>query len=148
VRLLANFDAEVQALDEVIDRCLASDITAQGICLVCRTVKQLEQYEAALQARDRQTVRLTGESSDDPTRPGIRTATMHRVKGLEFDVLLIAGVNDAVLPLLAAAQEIDSPHARQEFEIRERSLLYVAATRARKHVLVTAHGEPSRLLSK
>ncbi len=29
--------------------------------------------------------------SDDPGKPGLRTATMHRVKGLEFDAMIIAG---------------------------------------------------------
>jgi len=147
VKLLPDFDHEVEALDSEIARSAASDVAATGICLVCRTGSALEQYEAALQSRGHETLRLTAAASDDRSTPGIRIATMHRVKGLEFDVVLIAGVNDGALPLKVAAQEIDSPHARTEFETRERSLLYVAATRARKHVLVTAHGKPCPWLS-
>ena len=30
---------------------------------------------------------------------GVRLATMHRVKGLEFPVMILAGVNASVLPL-------------------------------------------------
>ena len=146
VRLLPGFDEEVKALGEEVSRSIDSGVATQGICLVCRTQSMLEQYEAALQGLGHETLRLTANASDSPTKTGIRIATMHRVKGLEFDVVLIAGVNANTLPLMAAAQEIDSPHARNEFETRERSLLYVAATRARKHVLVTAHGEPSQFL--
>jgi superfamily I DNA/RNA helicase len=68
---------------------------------------------------------------------------MHRVKGLEFDAMIIVGVNDGVMPLAAAAKEIDSDYARMALEVKERSLLYVAATRAKHYVLITCSGEPS-----
>lgn len=71
-------------------------------------------------------------------------ATMHRVKGLEFDRVIIAGVNDGIVPLEGYVSS--DPVVRREFDIQERSLLYVAATRARKEVLVTSFGTPSRFL--
>ncbi|MDX9980420.1 MAG: AAA family ATPase [Lentisphaeria bacterium] len=148
LRLLPDFDQEVEALDVGISEAVESGVEPQGICLVCRTQSMLDQYEAALQARGRETFRLAATASDSASQGGIRMATMHRVKGLEFDVVLIAGTNADALPLATAAREIDSPHARGEFEIRERSLLYVAATRARKHVLVTAHGKLSPVLAR
>jgi superfamily I DNA/RNA helicase len=72
---------------------------------------------------------------------------MHRVKGLEFPVILLAGINTGVVPLRVPSVEGD-PTARAEHETRERSLLFVAATRARDHLIVTAYGNPSPFLAK
>ena len=72
---------------------------------------------------------------------------MHRVKGLEFPVMILAGVNGGVVPLRVASIEGD-PTARAEHEERERSLLFVAATRARDHLIVTSCGSPSPFLSR
>jgi superfamily I DNA/RNA helicase len=35
---------------------------------------------------------------------------MYRVKGLEFDAMIIAGVNDGMVPLTAAAAAVDSDY--------------------------------------
>jgi len=106
----------------------------------------VEQYESALRAKGIACVRIQQQVSDDPGKPGLRTATMHRVKGLEFDAMIIAGVNYGMMPLTAAAADVDSDYANMEFELKERSLLYVATTRAKTHVLLTCHGMPSTFL--
>ncbi len=67
---------------------------------------------------------------------------MHRVKGLEFDTMIVAGVNDSVVPLPAAMSGSDTVTLKEQ-EKSERALLYVAVTRARKQVLVTGHGRMS-----
>ncbi len=82
-----------------------------------------------------------------PGEPGIRLGTMHRVKGLEFPVMILVGVNSGVVPLRGAVVEGDST-ARAEHEERERALLFVAATRARDHLIVTSFGSPSPFLAK
>ena len=71
---------------------------------------------------------------------------MHRVKGLEFPVMILAGVNSKVMPMRLAAVE-GVPTAKKEHEDRERSLLFVAATRARGQLSVTSWGVPSLFLS-
>jgi superfamily I DNA/RNA helicase len=72
-------------------------------------------------------------------------ATMHRVKGLEFDRVIIAGVNDGIIPFEKYGRSSD-PMVQRDSEVQERALLYVSATRARKEVLVTSFGKPSRFL--
>ena len=78
--------------------------------------------------------------------PGVRIATMHRVKGLEFDQIIIAGVNDGVVPYEGLMTDSSDPVLRREAEVHERALLYVSATRARERVLVTSFGKPSRFI--
>ncbi|CAM3786001.1 UvrD-helicase domain-containing protein [Smaragdicoccus niigatensis] len=71
--------------------------------------------------------------------------TMHRSKGMEFSRVILLGVSKDGIPseyrmsLLPEAE-------RAEVLRRERSLLYVAATRARDVLAVLYSGEPSDLL--
>ena len=76
---------------------------------------------------------------------GVRLATMHRVKGLEFPVMVLAGVNARYMPLPVPGLEGD-PVAEADHVDRERSLLFVAATRARDLLIVTGWGTPSPFL--
>jgi superfamily I DNA/RNA helicase len=55
--------------------------------------------------------------------------TIHRVKGLEFDYMVIAGLS--VKSFKKALQDAEG-------QLTMRSLVHVAATRARKNVLVTS----------
>jgi len=43
--------------------------------------------------------------AEDRSIPGLRLATMHRVKGLEFDYIIIAAVNDGIIPLKYSSLE-------------------------------------------
>ena len=55
---------------------------------------------------------------------------MHRVKGLEFDYMYVAGINEGIVSL--AILDSDVPTIIREHEQRERSLLYVVITRAKR----------------
>lgn len=116
-------------------------------CVVARTNGWVEKYQEALKSRGLATRTITRETRDDPGAPGVRLATMHRVKGLEFDRVVIAGANDKVLPLASAIQRASDDAAREDTTQQERALFYVALTRARQEVLVTSHGSPSAWLS-
>ena len=71
--------------------------------------------------------------------------TMHRSKGMEFAKVILVGIGEKSLPrayLLDGVADEDRLDVLQ----RERSLLYVAATRARDELVVMYSGEPSALL--
>lgn len=121
-------------------------VPINSVCLVCRTHGLLVQYEAALQSAGFTTYLIKRSAAENRSTPGLRLATMHRVKGLEFDHLIIAGVNEGIVPLQMVLEGQDNPLAVEENELRERALLYVAATRAKKNVLVTSFGKKSRLI--
>lgn len=57
--------------------------------------------------------------------------TAHNAKGLEFDVVIVAGLEEGLFP---HASSLDVPSELEE----ERRLFYVALTRARDQVLLTA----------
>lgn len=138
-----NFADEIQA----IARFVGPDADRiRRTCLVLRTNALLEAYSDALEAKGVPTYRIKRDQAEDHAAPGLRIATMHRVKGLEFDRMVIAGVNDGVVPL-TEAMESDDESVREEGEFMERALLYVAATRAKRELLVTCNGTPSPWLS-
>ncbi|MEU1941213.1 UvrD-helicase domain-containing protein [Streptomyces sp. NPDC020125] len=81
------------------------------------------------------------------TGDGVRVGTMHRMKGLEFRCVAVAGVSDGVVPMRGAitAKEVD-PQQHREDLLGELSLLFVACTRARDALRVSWHGDPSPFL--
>jgi superfamily I DNA/RNA helicase/RecB family exonuclease len=106
---------------------------------------------------------------------GVRLLTAHRSKGLEWDLVVVAGAQEGIWPdlrrrntllegdELAGADEEPTLFAAQEASaasrasalVDERRLFYVAITRARRRLLVTAVSggdetelRPSRFLSE
>jgi len=83
-------------------------------------------------------------------RAAVQLSTIHGAKGLEFDAVFVAGVEEGLLPHYYSSGSLE------EIE-EERRLLYVAMTRAKQRLVVThaaARGrwgklnlvEPSRFL--
>lgn len=116
-----------------------------GICVAVRTNREADAVEDALGKRGLYVHKLSRRRADIRRRPGIRVATMHRVKGLEFDHVLILGVSHHGIPNREALIA-DDEQSRREAEWRERALLYVAMTRARHTVWISFVGEPSRFI--
>ena len=86
-------------------------------------------------------------SKQDPGEHQVHCATMHRVKGLEYRVMVLANVSDGVVPPKHVEQLRHVDPAEYEREVqRERALVFVSATRARDEALVTWRQKPSRLL--
>ena len=71
--------------------------------------------------------------------------TMHRAKGTEFSHVLLMDVRDGALPVGMRKTNFSEADLDDAL-LRERSLLYVAATRARDVLAVSYHGEKSPLL--
>ncbi|WP_329521368.1 UvrD-helicase domain-containing protein [Spirillospora sp. NBC_01491] len=79
----------------------------------------------------------------------VHIGTMHRFKGLEYQHMIIAGVADGLVPHAQAGQrERTDPAAHRRELQRARSLLFVAATRARDSLLISWHGTPSPFLPR
>jgi UvrD-like helicase C-terminal domain len=87
--------------------------------------------------------------SSDPTRsraPAVVVTTMHRDKGMEFSGVVVFGAEAEVVPLKCLVDQV--PEADQPIVLgRERSLLYVACSRARDELVITWSGAPSPFLS-
>lgn len=142
-----TFAEEIKSISSKILALAKEDVKDIDICLVARTHDLLGQYEGALRSLDIETFRVHRNVADQRKVPGVRLATMHRVKGLEFEHVIIAGVNEGVVPLPQAIMN-ENEHEKAESEVRERSLLYVAATRAKQSVMIGAFGIPSEFIKQ
>ena len=82
---------------------------------------------------------------DGPAQPdGVHVGTMHRFKGLEYQRVIIAAASNGLVPRAAINHYQDSDPKRYHRErARDRSRLFVAATRARDDLSVFWHGTRS-----
>lgn len=130
-----------------VQRLTDDGIDIKDICLVARTHSLLDDYIKAFRDAGIRTYEIKKSKLDDRNFEGIRIATMHRVKGLEFLYMFIAAANNRVIPLVSAVDNTDEV-SKQETLTSEKCLLYVALTRAQKAAYITSYGTQSELLPK
>jgi DNA helicase-2/ATP-dependent DNA helicase PcrA len=116
-------------------------------------VSQVEEYTAAELAPTLEgfvaELDRRAQEQHAPVAEGVTLATLHTAKGLEWDAVFLAGIQEGSMPITYA----DGPAAVEE----ERRLLYVGITRARKHLMISwslarnpggqARRRPSRFLA-
>ena len=89
---------------------------------------------------------LSRQKSDDRSKEGVRLATMHRIKGLEFRCVMMVGINKGIVPLSIAINASEDVVEQRLSDVNERALFHVAATRAVRYLYISSHGTPSEYL--
>ena len=117
-------------------------------CVTARTNSGVEKLNTVLQQAGFSTRVINKDESDDPSDPALRLATMHRVKGLEFDQMFLPGLDQSQMPYRYELDQRPDQVSRELFEQQERSLLHVAATRAKKRVVVSYSGKASPFIGQ
>ena len=79
---------------------------------------------------------------------GIRLATMHRVKGMEYACVYIPFMTGDYMPSKRELVNAEDEEARQEILLEEANLLSVAMTRAKRYVWLSYVGTPSQYIEK
>jgi Txe/YoeB family toxin of Txe-Axe toxin-antitoxin module len=145
IRKFDTYGQEIDTLTEYINSLISGGAAPEAICIAVRTNDLVIRYQSALESRGMQLYQI--QAHDERSSPGIRIATMHRVKGLEFNHIICPGVNENILPLASVLATQDNEDAKKDFELKERSLFFVAVTRARKSVLISSFGTSSSYLT-
>lgn len=144
IQVFDTVEEESKAIKSHIDSILHEDDTSQ-ICVVVRTQRLVKKYKDILEKMQFETFVLSRNTKDNLAQKAIRIATMHRVKGLEFDHIIIANVSKGVVPPAIISKSAEE-QIEDEQDLKERSLLFVATTRAKKSLMITAVGSPSEFI--
>lgn len=134
---------ETVAAAAFLERLLSEGIRLSEIGIFCRSNQELARVaQAAELAGIETTSSLAGRSAKEAVLIG----TMHLAKGLEFRAVLILACDEGVLPLSARIEDVADEFELDEVVATERQLLYVAATRARDHLFISAVAPGSEFL--
>ena len=121
----------------------SEDSAPETIAILVRDRYQRDAVVNGL-AQHRVEVRAVDREAAGRGRPVVMT--MHRAKGLEFRKVLLFDVSINAIPRSLRDQQY-SDADRDDALLRERSLLYVAATRARDQLAISWSGEASPLIT-
>jgi superfamily I DNA/RNA helicase len=146
VKGFASLSEEASWICDKIRNLKNNEVLGRDVCLVLRTQKLLDSYAKELQKQGVDVRKITRKQADHRDLSGIRLATMHRVKGLEFKYIFAAALNDGVMPLRVAINASADPTEQRVGELNERCLLHVTLTRAIRQVWLTYHGKPGEFL--
>lgn len=141
----ANANEEFDEILTKVKGLIDSGVAAKNICIVARTHKLLDDYIAHFTSSGIRCYEIKGNKADDRGLDGIRVATMHRVKGLEFQYMFVVAANNKIIPLASAIDHTDAV-SEQETMTAEKCLLYVALTRAQKGAYISGYGKMSEFL--
>jgi superfamily I DNA/RNA helicase len=147
VRRFASFAEEIAFLKQHIEGLQQEGAPLESVCVVARTKHLLEGYISQLQVAGFDTYEIKRNAAEQRAKPGVRLATMHRVKGLEFEHVIVVAANRGILPLEITVDDAEDAVAKRNADTSERSLLYVALTRARRSAAITSYGLLSPFIS-
>lgn len=92
--------------------------------------KHIEEVREEIKKRSE----TNSKTISDIDAEGVVLTTMHSSKGLEFNNVYVAGVNDSVIPFIPSDEEEPKDPNYEE----ERRLLYVGITRAKDNVIISS----------
>ncbi|MDA8695407.1 AAA family ATPase [Flavobacteriales bacterium] len=146
--LFRNRNAELAGLSTRIESLLAEGVALQSICVAARSRDPLKEVTRQLHATGWPYCKIEGSKRTGDAK-GIHIVTFHSIKGLEFKHVFLVDVNSRTAPLIPSAlrqvQHTDTEY--YEAHLRsERSLVYVAASRAMQKLYITGIGEPTTYL--
>jgi len=137
--------AEVAALTEQVQAWLDQGIPSREIAVCTRFNLLLDRIDDELAAASIPTVRV--KEASDAGNDGVRLASLHAMKGLEFRCVAVAGTTAKAVPFAREVTLADVDPTQHVFDmLRERCLLFVACTRAREALYVSWHGQASPFL--
>ncbi|WP_326700386.1 AAA family ATPase [Streptomyces sp. NBC_01754] len=143
---LRSADSWDKELDLVVEQVQAwHDVPRESVAVCVPTNDMADEVVTRLARRGIMATKITGDGARGVE--GVHVGTMYRFKGLEYRCMIIAGVSEGLVPRAAvdAWERTDRLRHRRELQ-RARSLLFVAATRARDALTISWNGEPSRFL--
>lgn len=147
-KIVGNATDEVNQTVEWVNECINNQINANDICIAAPSMGLMKDLQSYLHTNGIAYKVLKGTSKQGASN-GISLCTLHSLKGLEFKVVVLIGINEKNIPSKVTERYpfigMDALD-KKEFLSSKRSLLYVAITRARQLVYMIGYGEPCGLV--
>ena len=144
VKNFGTFDEQMDFVKKEIEDLVKSGAKLEDICLTVRHTAQISEIKGKLKDNGISCSEIAADKGDNVNASGVRLATMHRIKGLEFRYVFLLSVNgETGLPA-----SIDDGSEEKDNELIEKSLLYVALTRASIKAYVLSFGESNPAIAK
>jgi len=144
IRAFPGGEDETRAIAAWLKDRISDGGKPDEIGIFVRSESELPRARAAITAADLKAVQL--DASTDVTAGCVSVCPMHFAKGLEFRFVVVAACDDEVVPLQARIEAVTDDADLEEVYNTERHLLYVACTRARDNLLITAIEPASEFL--
>lgn len=135
-------DEQIRYITKLLEQ---SVIERGNNCIVARTNHEVARLIEGLEKQGISCFEIKTTDSNAPL-DSVKVATFHRVKGLEFDRVILASINKGLVPLDAATHNMSDDAACEDAHNQEIALLYVALTRAKKEAYILSYGESSEFL--
>ena len=136
IKIFDDFESEQEAVAIWIKSIIGNGINAQDIALIVRSEEQLNRAKQIVKFANLAFVVL--EEDVEVQEGKVTISTMHLAKGLEFKAVAVIACDDDVLPLCSRVEKVTDNSDLEEVYNTERHLLYVACTRARDFLWVSA----------
>lgn len=138
-------DEEIEFISSNVIQLIESGYKPQEIAICARTKDGLKDFRNNLHYleipyTDRTTSKTSAVNS-------VNILTLHKIKGLEFKHVFLVDVNNRTLPKLPFDFNEYSKSEQDEYLKREKSLLYVAISRAIERVHISGTGNSSNLIN-
>lgn len=147
-KIVGNATDEVTQTVEWVNECINNQINTNDICIAAPSMGLMKELQSYLHTNGIAYKVLKGTSKQGASN-GISLCTLHSLKGLEFKVVVLIGINERNIPSkvtegypFTGMDALD----KKEFLSSKRSLLYVAITRARQLVYMIGYGKPCGLV--
>ncbi|MFC3451382.1 UvrD-helicase domain-containing protein [Amycolatopsis speibonae] len=137
--------AEITALVACVRGWIGQGVEPNEIAVSARFNIFLDKVHDRLKADGIPTVRIRDHPGANVD--GVRLASMHAMKGLEFRCVAVVGVTAKAVPFAREITPLEVDRQQHESDIlKERCLLFVACTRAREALSVSWSGTASPFL--
>lgn len=131
----ASLPEDSAHIQRIIKQLQDDGMEPRQICITARTNDDIDSIAKALEQSGISYLKLDNTTYDQSALLGVRLATMHRIKGLEFDVVILAAYKGAAIYAEHFSRDEDAG-VTEETEVAERCLLHVAATRAKRNLFL------------
>lgn len=136
---------ESEYISNLINNDLKNKYSYKDIAIISKLKNKLKEIKIYLEKNNIPYKELNNNSEIDFNDDCVKLMTMHSIKGLEFKVVMITGLNDKCIPLKSVANEFEDSDL---VESRDRKLLYVGMTRATEQLFLTSDGNPSKFIKE